>query len=52
LESLENRDTVEIDVHYLVILLRYCFTLYIIFDRVFRVKRYPTPMIRKVGLLV
>ena len=52
LESLENRDAVEIDVHYLVVLLRYYFTLYIVFDRDFRVKRCPTPMIRKVGLLV
>jgi hypothetical protein len=52
LESLEDRDAVEIDVHYLVVLLRYYFTLYIVFDRDFRVKRCPTPMIRKVGLLV
>jgi hypothetical protein len=52
LESLEDRDAVEIDVHYLVVLLRYYFTLYIVFDRVFRVKRCPAPMIRKVGLLI
>lgn len=52
LESLEDRDAVEIDVHYLVVLLRYYFTLFIVFDRVFSVKRCPTPMIRKVGLLV
>ena len=52
LESLEDRDAVEIDVHYLVVLLRYCFTLYIVFDRDFRVKRCPTPMFRLVGLLV
>jgi hypothetical protein len=52
LESLEDRDAIEIDVHYLVVLLRYYFTLYIVFDRDFRVKRCPTPMIRKVGLLV
>lgn len=52
LESLEDRDAVEIDVHYLVVLLRYYFTLYVVFDRVFRVKRCPTPMIRLVGLLV
>ena len=52
LESLEDRDAVEIDVHYLVVLLRYYFTLHIVFDRVFRVKRCPTPMIRLVGLLI
>ena len=52
LESLEDRDAVEIDVHYLVVLLRYYFILYIVFDRVFRVKRCPTPMIRLVGLLI
>ena len=52
LESLEDRDAVEIDVHYLVVLLRYYFTLYIVFDRVFRVKRCPTPRLRLVGLLV
>ena len=52
LESLEDRDAVEIDVHYLVVLLRYYFTLHIVFDRVFRVKRCPTPRIRLVGLLV
>jgi len=52
LESLEDWDTIEIDVHYLIILLRNSFTLYIAFDRVFRVKRCPTPLIRLVGLLV
>ena len=52
LEPLEDWNAVEIDVHYLVVLLRYYFTLYIVFDRDFRVKRCPTPRFRLVGLLV